>query len=253
MSTSLFLLGEIGGNDYNHPFFQNRSFADEIRPLVPKVIDKIENATKVLIGLGAKNIVVPGAFPLGCVPRFLTLFPSDDPSDYDAARCLNRRRRLRRRPGDHPRPSHARVQEGRGADGVLRRRRASQLRRALLLQRHLGPVPGRAGAHLVGRRAPHRGRARTGSWRGACWTGRTPRRPYCPHADADPKTEQLPSRVQQQQHEINLHDNACPAPSRYNSSQRARLLGGIFKKFRTRQRSIEFSNNGWALFLSSTG
>ena len=47
MSTSLFLLGEIGGNDYNHPFFQNRSFADEIRPLVPKVIDKIENATKV--------------------------------------------------------------------------------------------------------------------------------------------------------------------------------------------------------------
>ena len=47
MSSSLFLLGEIGGNDYNHPFFQNRSFADEIRPLVPKVIDKIENATKV--------------------------------------------------------------------------------------------------------------------------------------------------------------------------------------------------------------
>ena len=47
MSTSLLLLGEIGGNDYNHPFFQNRSFADEIRPLVPKVIDKIENAAKV--------------------------------------------------------------------------------------------------------------------------------------------------------------------------------------------------------------
>ncbi|PUZ40974.1 hypothetical protein GQ55_9G466000 [Panicum hallii var. hallii] len=88
MSSSLFLLGEVGINDYNHPFFQNRSFADEIRPLVPKVIEKIENATKVLIGLGAKNIVVPGAVPLGCVPRYLTLFQSDDPGDYDAAGCI---------------------------------------------------------------------------------------------------------------------------------------------------------------------
>ena len=41
-----------------------------------------------LIGLGAKNIVVPGAIPLGCVPRYLTLFPSDDPGDYDAAGCV---------------------------------------------------------------------------------------------------------------------------------------------------------------------
>lgn len=47
MSSSLFLLGEIGMNDYNHPFFQNRSFTAEIRPLLPKVIKKIENATKV--------------------------------------------------------------------------------------------------------------------------------------------------------------------------------------------------------------
>ena len=47
MSSSLFLLGEVGVNDYNHPLFQHRSFAGEIRPLVPKVIQKIENATKV--------------------------------------------------------------------------------------------------------------------------------------------------------------------------------------------------------------
>ncbi|RLN43066.1 GDSL esterase/lipase [Panicum miliaceum] len=59
MSSSLFLLGEIGINDYNYPFLQNRSFADEIRPLLPKVIDKIENATK-----------------------------SDDPGTYDAAGCI---------------------------------------------------------------------------------------------------------------------------------------------------------------------
>nr|CAB3489612.1 unnamed protein product [Digitaria exilis] len=32
MSNSLFLLGEIGGNDHNHPFFQNRSFSAESSP-----------------------------------------------------------------------------------------------------------------------------------------------------------------------------------------------------------------------------
>lgn len=47
MSKSMFIMGEIGGNDYNQPFFQNRSFINEIKPLVPKVISKIENAIKV--------------------------------------------------------------------------------------------------------------------------------------------------------------------------------------------------------------
>ncbi|CAL4988787.1 unnamed protein product [Urochloa decumbens] len=88
MSSSVFLMGEIGGNDYNHPFFQNRSFEDEIKPLVPKVIEKIENATKVLIGLGAKAIIVPGNFPIGCIPRYLTMFQSNNPSDYDATGCI---------------------------------------------------------------------------------------------------------------------------------------------------------------------
>ncbi|XP_006651411.2 GDSL esterase/lipase At1g28600-like [Oryza brachyantha] len=89
MSTSLFLLGEIGGNDYNHPFFQNRSFTAEIKLLVPKVIAKIENAIKVLIDLGAKTIVVPGNFPIGCVPRYLTIFQStSSPKDYDAFGCI---------------------------------------------------------------------------------------------------------------------------------------------------------------------
>ncbi|WVZ57048.1 hypothetical protein U9M48_007489, partial [Paspalum notatum var. saurae] len=89
MSTSLFFLGEIGGNDYNHPFFQNRSFSAEIRPLVPKVIDKIENATRVLLGLGARTVVVPGNFPVGCIPRFLTMFQgSTGPGDYDADGCI---------------------------------------------------------------------------------------------------------------------------------------------------------------------
>ncbi|KAF8730703.1 hypothetical protein HU200_016563 [Digitaria exilis] len=88
MSNSLFLLGEIGGNDYNHPFFQNRSFSAEIKPLVPKVIAKIENAIKELISIGAKTIIVPGNFPIGCMARYLTKFKSNNPSDYDGTGCI---------------------------------------------------------------------------------------------------------------------------------------------------------------------
>ncbi|XP_006651412.3 GDSL esterase/lipase At1g31550-like [Oryza brachyantha] len=88
MARSLFLMGEIGINDYNHHFFQNRSFTAEIKPLVPMVIAKIANATKVLIDLGAKTMLVPGIPPMGCIPRFLNLFPSKNPNDYDKLGCL---------------------------------------------------------------------------------------------------------------------------------------------------------------------
>ncbi|KAL6878339.1 hypothetical protein ACP4OV_012509 [Aristida adscensionis] len=88
MENSLFLMGKIGSNDYNHPFFQNRSFETEIKPLVPKVIAKIEHAVKVLIGLGAKTVLVPGVAPTGCTPRSLAMFPSNNPGDYDQAGCL---------------------------------------------------------------------------------------------------------------------------------------------------------------------
>ncbi|TVU46913.1 hypothetical protein EJB05_06486, partial [Eragrostis curvula] len=87
VSCSLFLLG-IGGNDYNNPFFQNRSFTTEIKPLVPKVVGKIEKAIKVLIGHGAKTIVVPGNVPTGCRPRYLATFRSNNSADYDAHGCL---------------------------------------------------------------------------------------------------------------------------------------------------------------------
>uniref|UniRef100_A0A0E0GHP5 Esterase n=1 Tax=Oryza nivara TaxID=4536 RepID=A0A0E0GHP5_ORYNI len=89
MSKSMFIMGEIGGNDYNQPFFQNRSFINEIKPLVPKVISKIENAIKVLIDLGAKTIIVPGNFPIGCVPGYLGMFRNKlSPKDYDVFGCI---------------------------------------------------------------------------------------------------------------------------------------------------------------------
>ncbi|CAN6319883.1 unnamed protein product [Urochloa humidicola] len=91
MSSSLFVLGEIGDNDYNYFILENRSIDAVIKPLVvPKVVAKIENAVKVLLELGAKTIVVPGDFPMGCLPRYLTMFQSTDPDDYDASGCIRR-------------------------------------------------------------------------------------------------------------------------------------------------------------------
>uniref|UniRef100_A0A8R7PBJ5 GDSL esterase/lipase n=1 Tax=Triticum urartu TaxID=4572 RepID=A0A8R7PBJ5_TRIUA len=67
MASSLFLVGEIGANDYNHPFFQNKT-VEWVRPLVPQVISSIALSIEALIELGAKTMYVPGIFPLGCTP-----------------------------------------------------------------------------------------------------------------------------------------------------------------------------------------
>jgi len=36
-----------------------------------------------LIGVGAKTLVVPGNLPIGCVPRYLSIFKSDNKEDYE--------------------------------------------------------------------------------------------------------------------------------------------------------------------------
>lgn len=41
-----------------------------------------------MIRYGAKRIVVPGIFPLGCFPYYLTMFSSLDYEDYDEFGCL---------------------------------------------------------------------------------------------------------------------------------------------------------------------
>ncbi|XP_064991782.1 GDSL esterase/lipase At1g28570-like isoform X2 [Musa acuminata AAA Group] len=83
LGNSLFLVGEIGGNDYNHPFFQNRR-VEEIRTFVPSVVEAISSAITDLIKLGAKKLVVPGNLPIGCVPVYLTQFQTQKLDDYDA-------------------------------------------------------------------------------------------------------------------------------------------------------------------------
>ncbi|CAA0826344.1 GDSL esterase/lipase, partial [Striga hermonthica] len=40
------------------------------------------------IELGAKRVVVPGNFPVGCVPIYKTAFQTNNSSAYDNNRCL---------------------------------------------------------------------------------------------------------------------------------------------------------------------
>nr|XP_043623678.1 GDSL esterase/lipase At1g28590-like [Erigeron canadensis] len=86
---SLILMGEIGGNDYNFPILAG-SQMDEIKPLVPLVIDRVVSAVNELIEMGAQTLVVPGNFPVGCLPSYLTVCGSEK-EEYDPTTgCLSR-------------------------------------------------------------------------------------------------------------------------------------------------------------------
>ncbi|KAL4275036.1 hypothetical protein AHAS_Ahas20G0067000 [Arachis hypogaea] len=85
--SSLFLVGEIGGNDFNYLFFLGRPI-EEATTYVPLVINKISWAINELINLGAVTLMVPGSIPLGCNPAYLTLLASPNKEEYDEAGCL---------------------------------------------------------------------------------------------------------------------------------------------------------------------
>lgn len=87
LKQSLFMVGEIGGNDYNYGFFQGKPI-QEIRSYIPYVVGAITAAARELIRTGAVNLVVPGNFPVGCFPIYLTSFPMKDPKAYDDKGCL---------------------------------------------------------------------------------------------------------------------------------------------------------------------
>ncbi|WVZ78769.1 hypothetical protein U9M48_026425 [Paspalum notatum var. saurae] len=88
LETSLVLIGEIGGNDYNYAFFGN-SPVPEVEKLIPGVVKTIIDAAKEVLDMGASRVIVPGNFPIGCVPGYLAMnAASSEPADYDSAGCL---------------------------------------------------------------------------------------------------------------------------------------------------------------------
>nr|GMD91936.1 GDSL esterase/lipase At1g28580-like [Ipomoea batatas] len=84
LQSSLVMMGEIGGNDYNYAFFQGFP-REEISSFVPKVISTISSAITKLIEFGARSIVVPGNLPIGCIPVYLSYYMSSNQSDYDSS------------------------------------------------------------------------------------------------------------------------------------------------------------------------
>ncbi|KAF0933582.1 hypothetical protein E2562_018826 [Oryza meyeriana var. granulata] len=103
---ALVMVGEIGGNDYNYAFAMNRprsgsdgerSVADvgrmmtgvvESMVLVPKVVQSVISAAREVLDMGATRVVIPGNFPLGCVPSYLAAVNETDSAAYDGNGCL---------------------------------------------------------------------------------------------------------------------------------------------------------------------
>ncbi|KAK6149419.1 hypothetical protein DH2020_016944 [Rehmannia glutinosa] len=88
LENALFMVGEIGGNDYNYAFFQGKTM-EELKSMVPDVVESIMDAAKKVINLGAQKVVIPGNFPIGCLPIYQTVFQSNIATDYDENQCLN--------------------------------------------------------------------------------------------------------------------------------------------------------------------
>ncbi|XP_066377879.1 acetylajmalan esterase-like [Miscanthus floridulus] len=88
LQKSLVLVGEIGGNDYNYAFSRDKPVA-EVEKLIPGVVKTIIDAAKEVLDMGASRVIVPGNFPIGCVPGYLAMNAAkSEPADYDSAGCL---------------------------------------------------------------------------------------------------------------------------------------------------------------------
>ncbi|XP_020573904.1 acetylajmalan esterase-like [Phalaenopsis equestris] len=87
LERTLFLLGEIGGNDYSFAFYQGKSIED-VATFVPQVVQLIVDAVKHVIEAGAVHIIVPGNFPIGCFPSFLVNYKGKGAKVYDRNNCI---------------------------------------------------------------------------------------------------------------------------------------------------------------------
>ncbi|CAL4924783.1 unnamed protein product [Urochloa decumbens] len=72
-ATSLFVVGEIGVNDYLIGLIGNRTIG-ELKTFTPRIIDAIHSAVTDVIAAGARTVLVPGAIPFGCEPELLTIY-----------------------------------------------------------------------------------------------------------------------------------------------------------------------------------
>lgn len=52
------------------------------------ILDSITLEKQRVIGYGASQVVVPGNFPIGCLPIYLTTFQTNNAAAYDEFHCL---------------------------------------------------------------------------------------------------------------------------------------------------------------------
>lgn len=84
--SALFIMGEIGGNDYA---FASQKGIQAMRLMVPNVVHMISSTVTALIKEGAVTLLVPGVEIFGCFPTFLTSWQSPNKDDYDhSTGCL---------------------------------------------------------------------------------------------------------------------------------------------------------------------
>ncbi|KAL2245212.1 UNVERIFIED_CONTAM: Acetylajmalan esterase [Sesamum indicum] len=87
LQNALFMVGEIGGNDYNYAIFQGKTM-EELRSMVPDVVATIVDAARRVIEVGGNRVVIPGNFPIGCLPIYKTAFQTNISAAYDKNHCL---------------------------------------------------------------------------------------------------------------------------------------------------------------------
>ncbi|XP_042032624.1 acetylajmalan esterase-like [Salvia splendens] len=88
LRSALFMVGETGGNDYNYAIFQRKQM-EELKSMVPQVVEAVINGTKRAIEMGAVRLVVPGNFPIGCLPIYKTAFQGAPLNEQNCVTELN--------------------------------------------------------------------------------------------------------------------------------------------------------------------
>ncbi|KAK1323527.1 Acetylajmalan esterase [Acorus calamus] len=78
------LKGHLNSKCNNHP----GKPISEVMNYVPYVVDAIIEAARTVIDHGAAQLIVPGNFPIGCMPSYLTTFYYRNPGAYDRNNCL---------------------------------------------------------------------------------------------------------------------------------------------------------------------
>ncbi|CAK9314993.1 unnamed protein product [Citrullus colocynthis] len=76
LNNALFIV-EIGGNDYNFAMLKGQSL-EQLKDLTPDEA----------ISYGTTRVIVAGNFPIGCLPFYLTSYPTNDTTTYDEFHCL---------------------------------------------------------------------------------------------------------------------------------------------------------------------